>query len=157
MLNELFDIGNNMSDVITMNYSGIVSGIATGLVAMFIYRIQKCVDYKSNTQDNAYILSEEIRRNAKHREPGLRTSTQTSKMSQKNEVYIGLLHTGNIKYFDADLQEQLDTLYIEFEKKFDISFDIDLLIKVNSKLNNMKKYGKRQCIKCITLRKFTNI
>ncbi len=122
----------------------IIGGVITGVSAVLVYILQKKIERYSNKYSSTSILYDEITRNTGRYESYKPiTNIQIIKKSPTSKIYNGLLSTGNIKYFDGDLQSDLEELYDQFEMDFDTSPDSELLKKIYTRLEKMKCYNKR--------------
>ena len=122
----------------------IIGGIVTGISAMLLYTWKKEVEYNSNKYSSTSILYEEIIRNARRYESHEPiTNIQIRKKSPTDKVYHGLLFTGTIKYFNSNLQSDLEELYDQFEMSYDVYLDSKLLKRVYRRLEEMKCHSKR--------------
>ena len=93
----------------------LANGATAGSVAVAVYFLKKRWESQDAARSATRILYNEIRQNVQRLELGyLDASMQFSRRPPSVEVYIGLLHTGNIRYFDDDVQKNLDDLYCAF-------------------------------------------
>lgn len=86
-----------------------------GTVAIGVYWLKKTLDSRAATRSATRTLYNEIKNNMRHREPdGVDTGVLISRCAPSMQVYLGLLHTGNIQYFDDAVQKKLADLYCAF-------------------------------------------
>lgn len=97
--------------------STIFGGILTGVSAIIIYVFQKHVENKSNKHSTATILHGEVKRilDIHNIDESVQIMAHMPKRLPTNQIYQGLLHSGNIKYFDGNLQDKLDEMYTIFK------------------------------------------
>lgn len=98
--------------------SAIVGGLVAGISAIWLYVYRKNSEYADNRNDVARVLANEIRRNMgmlRHRDRRpLRTNA--SRRTLSINAYMGLLSSGDIKYFDDGLQDTLDQIRSDFDE-----------------------------------------
>ena len=96
--------------------STIFGGFLTGGSAIGIFILQRHIERKANRYDTCEILLNEIRTilfTILAKKPDL--FEKPEKILPTSEIYHGLLSSGNIKYFDADLQKKLNKFYNSFK------------------------------------------
>lgn len=122
-------------------YNPIIGGVSTGISAISVYVVQKRLEHNANRSSYASILYEEIIRNAnKYYSIESITSIQILKRTPTNHVYRGLLTTGNIKYFDNNIQNDLEDIYDQFSiDPTESILNPDLLKQILLRLEKMKK------------------
>ena len=117
-----------------------IGGIVTGWTAMLIYMGQKWMERNENRSNYASILNDEVERNLNRYSQELITHIQIPNLAPTNNVYHGLLSSGNIKYFDRGLRNDLDELYTRFVmERSKSTYDASLFKSVLSKLEKMER------------------
>ncbi len=89
--------------------NAIVRGVVIVTAGFILYKSQKHFERKSNKRDMARILRIEINRALNilpNRERERTISDQNDRLPSSN-VYLGLLQTGNIRFFSDTLQDKL--------------------------------------------------
>ena len=128
------------SDVI----SAVPGGLAAGLVAIWVYAYRKNCEYADNRNDMAEIQANEIKRNMSALElwdRGLLRLRSYNRLPSLH-VYKGLLSSGNIRYFDSNLQDLLDQIRSDFETS-PLALDITRCTKALERLEKVKSSRDR--------------
>lgn len=129
--------------LIALFRGGIVAGFAISP-----YIGQKRSERRANRRAMAEILRNEVDRifNANPcREE--RTYTEPRLANEKslvpsNHVYLGLLQTGNIQFFNKGLQDNLHAWYGDFENFSPAHIDVDLGMKIMGDLDRMEEANR---------------
>lgn len=130
----------NASDAI----SAVPGGLAAGLVAVWVYAYRKNCEYADNRNDMAEIQANEIRRNMgalELRDKGPLRPSPYNRLPSLH-VYKGLLSSGNIRYFDSNLQDLLDQIRSDFETS-PFALDIARCTKALERLEKVKSSHDR--------------
>ena len=120
-----------------------ISGVATGITAMWVYTYRKNSEYAGNRNDMAAILANEIRRNilsydlAGARPMPICTHGGIPSM----DTYKGLMLSGNIRYFSDRVQDTMDKIRSDYESGR--APDIGLHNKVLSELERISESRDR--------------
>lgn len=117
--------------------SAIVGGLVAGISAIWLYVYRKNSEYADNRNDVARIQANEIRRNMETLRPrDRRPSTNVARHTPSINTYMGLLTSGDIKYFDDGLQDLLDQIRFDFDAN-PLDPDIDLCTSALERLDRI--------------------
>lgn len=119
---------NLWQDVVGSLFAGAVAGA----VAILLYGATKRHENRVNKRDMASILYGEISEFAsdygnENAKSGIKPSTL---------IYEGLLSSGNIKFFSQDMQRELYSLYVEFDRS-SLSVDETKVAKMMKRLESV--------------------
>lgn len=95
------------------------AGLRGGIIAavgISLYMFKKSADSRENKREMAGILRNEINRILNILPSRIRERISSNKRHERNQypdnrVYAGLLHTGNIRFFNKELQDDLNEWY----------------------------------------------
>ena len=144
---------------LTLTYDDIVKSLINGLVIaaviMVAYAVQKRWEQSVAEYNVASLMLAEVIKIAgvKSKTHGSDIKTmvdpigvkRTGKLTNKPptaEIYRGMLNTGNIKYFTADMQRNLAELYDRFTV-MELSPDMQQCLHIISDLEQISKRKKR--------------
>ena len=122
----------------------VLRGAVIAVVGILLYVMQKRSEMKANKRDMARILRNEINRTPSILPGSERERTVSSRNDRipNSDVYPGLLQTGNIRFFDDRLQDELAGWY-SFTDDFQLSgIDADAGIEMVQDLERMERKNR---------------
>lgn len=119
----------------------LTNGLVAGSVAIGVYVLKKHLESRGATRSATRILYNEISHNVRHLElKHVDTRYQIERCPPSMEVYLGLLRTGNIRYFDDVAQRKLNHLYCAFQVG-----RFDLFVLLISTLKDLEQSMSMSC------------
>ena len=126
-------------------YQSATHGTFIVLAGMVLYLVQKSAEKRTSKREMAKILRVEVKRTLNIRPSQERplivtAARRMNKMAvfPDNRVYAGLLNTGNIQFFDEQLQDDLNLWYMHMGKLRLDKLDAKLGIRIVDELENME-------------------
>ena len=115
---DLYQVCPAPKEIVSVILGGIFGGVVAGVFAIMIYKHQKNAVIKTNKYNVSTMLLNEIKRIYHIMYLDVKTFDRNTRCQRfpKTEIYKGLLNSGDIKYFDDSLQNDLDELYTYFQE-----------------------------------------
>lgn len=136
---EIFNTASLSNSILVEEpFYSVLRAVIFGVIALFGYYFNAYLKNRNNKRGNAVILLDELKRISDVEDLDDKTSIDRipAKMPG-NEIYLGLLSTGNVKYFHPELRKNLAHFYAHF-KINKLNPDQNLCIGIMKDLEKIK-------------------